>query len=601
MVELIYIIYTIHVTYNPDFSCSPLRNCFLAADSSFEKLDLSCARETQNTIAVRSRVKQVTVCVSAASGFAAISTAERRRRSRDCILSSRRAARAAVCVGHVAARYKYMRWKYKGESADVYDIQRSRVHRKCAELALEMCSCNGGMFVKMGQHAATLGPAVPAEYVQALVKLQDRAPAGSWQDVMHVLKSELNLPEVKVGPTAGEFDQEPVGSASLAQVHRARLSNGLEVAVKVQHRGIESVVSSDLFIVKCLDGILSFLFKDEGFSMAWAIEEFERNVAHELNFLEEAMHATNCRVFFQHLGVNVHVPQVHSQLTSSKLMVMDFSHGLPIGKFTDAVRKASVDPFVSDDEAHMTNVAKAAAHVLASAFGAMCFSSGFVHCDPHPGNLLVELGPTDAEARLVILDHGLYCNLSQDRRIAICRLWQAMILQDHAALMSSADMLDIDPSTAELLPIYFTNRSMSTKAGLGQPVTLEQKNKMKQQLVESGLLPKESSGTSFAMSGFSMLAERLPTDMLMVMRTMHLVASLHRDLGGTPSERFLLYADAAVTGQHVHLTWLFRIIFHARLWLKETYLKLFYSTKDAVEHFSIARSLAEIANAAKAQ
>ena len=86
--------------------------------------------------------------------------------------------------------------------------------------------------------------------------------------------------------------------------------------------------------------------------------------------------------------------------------------------------------------------------------------------------------------------------------------------------------------------------------------------------------------------------------MLMVMRTMHLVASLHRDLGGTPSERFLLYADAAVAGQHVHyLTWLFRAIFHARLWLKETYLKLFYSTKDAVEHFSIARSLAEMAEA----
>lgn len=137
---------------------------------------------------------------------------------------------------------------------------------------------------------------------------------------------------------------------------------------------------------------------------------------------------------------------------------------------------------------------------------------------------------------------------------------------------------------------------------------------MKQQLVESGLLPKESSGTSFAMSGFSMLAEHLPTDMLMVMRTMHLVASLHRDLGGTPSERFLLYADAAVAGQHVrraskqqnfdfnlsYLTWLFRAIFHARLWLKETYLKLFYSTEDAVEHFSIARSLAEIAKEAKA-
>lgn len=560
------------------------------------------------------RLKQSCLCFSAV-GLAAISTAEQRRRSRDCLLSSRRAVRAAVCAARIAARYKRLAWTWPGD-AKLYEVQRSKVHRECAEMALRMCSCNGGMFVKMGQHAATLGPAVPTEYVQALVSLQDQAPAGSWFDVMHVVKTQLKLSELDevAGPQGifAEFDREPVGSASLAQVHRARLSDGAEVAVKVQHRGIEAVVSSDLFIVRCLNGILSRLFKEEGFSMAWAIEEFERNVAHELNFLEEAEHATRCREFFQlhqTLRANVHVPRVHAELTGPKLLVMDFSRGLPIGRLTEAVRKVGskpqADAVLSDSEKEALMTARSAAHTLAAAFGAMCFSSGFVHCDPHPGNLLVEIGKTAAETRLVILDHGLYCNLSKKRRLAMCSLWQGMVLQDDVLLLSSAAILGIDPSTAELLPIYFTNRSRSTKAGLGQPITLDEKGKLKKQLMESGLLPKESSAASFAMSGLGMLAERLPADMLMVMRTMHLVAALHRDLGGKPTERFLLYADAAVAGQaqlewfprHIRFiaTWLCHAMFHMRLWLKEAYLKFAYSRKGACEHFSIARSLAEIA------
>eukprot|EP00438_Fugacium_kawagutii_P024223 Skav223084 [mRNA] locus=scaffold419:266764:268497:+ [translate_table: standard] len=560
---------------------------------------------------MRSRVKQSAFLVFSSVGLAAISTPEQRRRSQDCALSGRRAVRAALCVGRIAFHYKHLAWKHAGDPS--YDLHRSKVHRECADLALQMCRRNGGMFVKMGQHAATLGPAIPPEYVQALVSLQDRAPAGPWSDVMHVVRSELRLSdEVRLAGPGGvftEFDQDPVGSASLAQVHRARLPNGVEVAVKVQHRGITTVVASDLFIVKCLDRVLSRLF--DGFSMAWAIEEFEMNVAHELNFLEEAERANRCRQFFQShriLCTKVHVPRVHAEMTTSKLLVMDFSSGLAISKLTEVVRRKDAAVPMAPGEERLLAAAKSAAQILVSAFGAMCFSSGFVHCDPHPGNLLIEMGPTQADTKLVILDHGLYCDLPPERRLAMCGLWQAMVLQDDKALQSNARTLGIDASTAELLPIYFTNRSMTTKAGLGQPITIEEKNQLKQQLIESGLLPKESSAGAFAMSGLGMLAERLPADMLMVMRTMHLVAALHRDLGGKPSERFLLYADAAVAGTAgsqqcfpcrfaLLAFWLGQLghaVFRIRFWLKEAYLKCAHSGKGACEHFSIAKCLAEI-------
>ncbi|CAK9031770.1 unnamed protein product [Durusdinium trenchii] len=103
-----------------------------------------------------------------------------------------------------------------------------------------MCSSNGGIFVKMGQHAATLAPAVPAEYVERLAQLQDRAPESTWAEVLEVLNTEL-----PGGTTASlDFDAAPVGSASLAQVHRAERRGtereGAEVAVKVQHPNIQA-------------------------------------------------------------------------------------------------------------------------------------------------------------------------------------------------------------------------------------------------------------------------------------------------------------------------------------------------------------------------
>ena len=216
-------------------------------------------------------------------------------------------------------------------------------------------------------------------------------------------------------------------------------------------------------------------------------------------------------------------------------------------------------------------------------------------------------GKESKKARLVILDHGLYRELSERRRCANCGLWQAMALQDSENLKKHCNSLGIDSSTAELLPLYFTNRSLETKAGLGQKITAAQKKELKLKLQNLGILPQRASAASFAISGLGLLADRIPGDMLMVMRTMHLVASLHRDLGGTPAERFATYAVAAAQGGagkcmssrrlSQALVYLKVLAFKARLWMRELCLRMQWPwSGQATEEFSIARSVAEIAN-----
>ncbi|CAE7223846.1 adck1 [Symbiodinium natans] len=540
-----------------------------------------------------------------------------RRSTLETLLSCRRALHAAICVGNMAVRYKALSWRHGAEPQDTYSNLLSKTHGDCAHLALQMCRGNGGLFVKIGQHAATLAPAVPPEYVQHLSLLQDRAPAGDWEDVKMVICSELGV-ELGADPASKdgvfrEFDVDPVGSASLAQVHRAKLRDGSEVAVKVQHRHIESVVASDIFIVRFLERLMSHVFRQEGFSMAWAIDEFERNVQHELDFREEAKHAERCRDFFANsdLAACICVPKVHPDYSTRRMLVMDFSHGTAISKVVKSAQRKSRGLLLSAREEVEAQAAKIAARLLIEAFGTMVFSFGYVHCDPHPGNLLVEMGKGDKGPRLVILDHGLYRELSEDRRLANCGLWKAMALQDAAELVKSCNALGIDACTAELLPLYFTNRSIETKAGLGQKITAEQKSELKLKLQRLGILPEKASAASFAISGLGMLADRVPGDMLMVMRTMHLVASLHRDLGGRSADRFASYAVAAARGNESkdcncwrlsRLSRLSRLrvfvktlAFKARLWLRELRLRLHGTLSGAQEEFSIARSLAEIA------
>jgi len=437
------------------------------------------------------------------------------------LLGVQRAARAGVVWGRLVAQYKYLSWTRPAEDASEAEKQKfverkKKYHDHGAQLVLKLCQTNGGLFIKMGQHAASMRPAIPDQYVDTLTLLQDRAPERDLDEVVLVLEKELDKSVSK--EMIEGLDPRPVGSASLAQVHKCRLKSGKVLAVKVQHAGLEKIVESDLQVIKFLDWAATKLFPDEDYSLAWAVREFETNLKQELDFSREAANGTRMRSLIAghpSLYNRVWVPEVDFTRSSRRVLSMEFVQG---SRIRDV--KKEDEPFL--------------AQTVVDLFAAMIFTFGFVHCDPHFGNFLVCKSP-NGQVKLALLDHGLYRQLDPKFQADHAMLWRAMISGDSAQIKRASENMG-SGKYADLFPLMLTNRPRNSRAKLGEAIP-------KDELVAARKQSGFESGMSLAQ--FAQIADGIPVDMLFVLRTMHLVKDLHRVLGGTNRDRFLAYARAA--------------------------------------------------------
>ncbi|XP_042221885.1 aarF domain-containing protein kinase 1-like isoform X2 [Homarus americanus] len=298
-----------------------------------------------------------------------------------------RFGRAAVAVTKIITEYRSA--LYSGSitpESDNYKEMKSQTHLHSARELLDLCCTNGGAFVKVGQHLGSLEYLLPVEYVNTMKVLHSNAPRSSLEDVYQVIEEELKC---KPKELFLEFEPEPLGAASLAQVHRAKLHDGREVAVKVQHRSVKAHSKVDMKGMELLVKMVSHIFPD--FRFEWLVEEMKKNLPKELDFMHEARNAEKVAAQFAHFSW-LKIPFIDWSHTTDRVLVMEFCEGGQVNDRNYMVAKGINTSEVSER--------------IGRLYSEMIFVNGYVHCDPHPGNVLVK--KVNNEAQIILLDHGLY-------------------------------------------------------------------------------------------------------------------------------------------------------------------------------------------------
>ncbi len=270
-----------------------------------------------------------------------------------------------------------------------------RFHRQSAQTIYDAAIELQGLILKGCQFLGSRADVLPREYVEVLARLQDRVPPRPFPVVKATVERELGA---ELDQVFRSFEQVPVASASLAQVHAAELRSGERVAVKVQYPEIASLVRSDLANVRTLFRAVGLLESD--FDLMPLVDELAVQMPRELNFVNEGHNAEAIGRRFKDRD-DVAVPRIHWEFTTRRVLVMEYMDGI---KITDlaGLRAAGLDPAL-------------VSRLLVEAYCEQVLHHGFFHADPHPGNLLVQRRAS-GQPRLVFLDFGLAKELPENFR-----------------------------------------------------------------------------------------------------------------------------------------------------------------------------------------
>lgn len=408
-----------------------------------------------------------------------------------------RLGRAALTVLDIGRYYKRELFDSKLDKMSPEYLQlKSNAHKYGAQKLLELCCANKGVYIKVGQHIGALDYLLPQEYVHTMRVLHSAAPQSSFNDVLTVIKEDFKRSPYEIFQS---IDPEPLGTASLAQVHRAVLKNGDVVAVKVQHRAVKSNSYIDIKTMSTLVSITSLIFPD--FKFDWLVKETKRNIPQELNFTLEGENAEKVQKLFK----NYHwlkVPKIYWDLSSSRVLTMEFLEGGQVNDL-EYMRIHQLNPYEITSK-------------LGRLYSHMIFIEGFVHSDPHPGNILVR--NRDSQAEIVLLDHGLYADLSDQFRWNYSKLWLAILDGDRVAMKKYCSHLGVE-NYYGLLSVMVSGRTWETiMSGVRKTRYNIHEKEMFQQNVPN-LLPQISD-----------VLDRVNRQMLLILKTNDLMRCIEYSL-----------------------------------------------------------------------
>lgn len=410
-----------------------------------------------------------------------------------------RLSRAAITVYNIGWTYKsrlyYKQWDHESQE---YKDEKSRTHKLAAQKLLDLICVNKGVYIKVGQHIGSLDYLLPPEYVSTMKVLHSNAPKNPVEDLFKVIRQDL-----KVNPedVFESFDPEPLGTASLAQVHKATLKNGRKVAVKVQHPYVKGNSIVDMKTMEYLCKIMSWVFPD--FKMQWLVDETKKNLPIELNFLREGENAEKAAEMFKNYKW-LKVPAIYWHLSTQRVLTMEYLDGGQVNDL-DYIKSNKIDAFE-------------VANKIGQLYSNMIFTNGFVHSDPHPGNILVKKSSNGVD--IILLDHGLYATLTDRFRYNYSKLWLSILNVDREGMRNHSKTLGIERQLYPLFACMLTGRPWeSVVAGIDKT---RQSQKEKETLQNT---------TGLVLPHISDILEHVDRQMLLVLKTNDLVRNIESTLG----------------------------------------------------------------------
>jgi ubiquinone biosynthesis protein len=349
----------------------------------------------------------------------------------------------------------------------------NRAHEAAAEQIRRLALSLEGGLIKAAQIGGARADILPRPFIDKLSQFHDDVPPRPFETLVPVVEVELGA---TIAEVFASVDRQPLGAASLAQVHRARLRDGSDVVIKIQYPEARHIIPLDLAMVR---RVASFVQLTLGsLDLRSLANEVTRFVEMELDFRREAQSTERLGEILAKRA-DVRVPRIYEQYTRDRVIVMEFLEGIKVTR-TQALRAAGHK---------LSDVGRR----VGDLYGAMLFEYGFFHGDPHPGNLLVL-----PDGRIGLLDFGLCKELPANFARLVAQMMVAALIGDSDAALEAAAALSFD--IEQVSPDHLRSLMLS--------------------------LMGDSDGDDLARVLGATRIRRIPSDFALVLRTMLLLNGL---------------------------------------------------------------------------
>jgi aarF domain-containing kinase len=354
----------------------------------------------------------------------------------------------------------------------------AEVHERNARKLFSLLRENGGLYLKIGQAIAMQSAILPPEFQKMFARMFDDAPQNTWEEVETVIREDFGGRSVEDvfgvsfsgDPDRGVMEKSARASASVAQVHWARLKDGREVAIKIQKREIDRQVGWDLWAFKVVTWVYSRWFDLPFYTLVPFISE---RLLLETDFQNEADNSVRMAELIKgepRLRDRVYIPKVYRDLSSKRVMTAEWvegvrlwdkdgisspwkggeggspgCHGSPLDPPDEAIQVLQQKSYPNnlkpsrewwkgaDGKGGLGLSLTEVMTTMVDLFSAQMFLWGWVHCDPHPGNIFIRRLP-NGRSELVLIDHGLYVHMQPEFRHQYSLFWKSLMTFDNQTM-----------------------------------------------------------------------------------------------------------------------------------------------------------------------